>query len=376
MSELINPFMHFQIIKDDYRQESKVEHKLSDIILLTICGVLSGHDGWDGIIDFGHARLDFLKRYGHFEAGIPSADTLSRVMGMINPVALQRSFIAWMKDCHTLTDGEVIAIDGKTLRGSYDRSKGKGTIHMVNAFATANRMSIGQLKVDSKSNEITAIPKLLDLLDVKGCLITIDAMGCQKKIAQKILDKEADYLLAVKGNQGMLEQAFDDYFRMDMLQDFDGSSYSTQEKSHGRIETRVALVNRDLSVLGDIEHEWPGLKSMGIVASIRQESAVATEQDVSIRYYICSKELEAQTLLEATRSHWGVEVMHWSLDTAFCEDNSRIRADDRAEAFARIRQICLNLLKSETTFKGGIKRKRMNCAMDEKYLSKVLESLT
>nr|BCN21727.1 putative transposase [Vibrio cholerae] len=296
--------MHFQIIKG-YRQESKVEHKLSDIILLTICGVLSGHDGWDGIIDFGNARLDFLKRYGHFEAGIPSADTLSRVMDMINPVALQRSFIVWMKDCHTLTDGEVIAIDGKTLRGSYDRSKGKGTIHMVNAFATANGMSIGQLKVDSKSNEITAIPKLLDLLDVKGCLITIDAMGCQKKIAQKILDKEADYLLAVKGNQGMLEQAFDDYFRMDMLQDFDGSSYSTQEKSHGRIEMRVALVNRDLSFLGDIEHEWPELKSMGIVASIRQESAVATEQDVSIRYYICSKELEAQTLLEATRSHWG-----------------------------------------------------------------------
>ncbi|WP_172564908.1 ISAs1 family transposase [Vibrio navarrensis] len=375
MSELINPFMHFQIIKD-YRQESKAEHKLSDIILLTICGVLSGHDSWDGIIDFGHARLGFLKRYGHFEAGIPSADTLSRVMGMINPVALQRSFIAWMKDCHTLTDGEVIAIDGKTLRGSYDRSKGKGTIHMVNAFATANGTSIGQQKVDSKSNEITAIPKLLDLLDVKGCLITIDAMGCQKKIAQKILDKEADYLLAVKGNQGMLEQAFDNYFRMDMLQDFDSSAYSTQEKSHGRIETRVALVNRDLSVLGDIEHEWPELKSMGIVASIRQESAVATEQDVRIRYYICSKELEAQTLLEATRSHWCVEVMHWSLDTAFCEDNSRIRADDRAEAFARIRQMCLNLLKSETTFKGGIKRKRMNCAMDEKYLSKVLESLT
>lgn len=207
-------------------------------------------------------------------------------------------------------------------------------------------------------------------------MITIDAMGCQKKIAQKIRDKEADYLLAVKGNQGMLEQAFDNYFRMDMLQDFDGSSYSTQEKSHGRIETRVALVNRDLSVLGDIEHEWPGLKSMGIVASIQQESAVATEQDVSIRYYICSKELEAQTLLEATGSHWGVEVMHWSLDTAFCEDNSCIRADDRAEAFAKLRQICLNLLKSETTFKGGIKRKRMNYAMDEKYLSKVLESLT
>ncbi len=191
---------------------------------------------------------------------------------------------------------------------------------MVNAFATANGMSIGQQKVDSKSNEITAIPKLLDLLDVKGCLVIIDAMGCQKKIAQKSsIDKEADYLLAVKGNQGMLEQAFNDYFRMDMLQDFDGSSYSTQEKSHGRIETRVALVNQDLSVLGDIEHEWPELKSKGIVASIRQESAVGAEQDVSIRYYICSKELEAKTLLEATRSDWGVDVMHWSLDTAFCE---------------------------------------------------------
>ncbi|GAA5790319.1 hypothetical protein NGY2020031_27640 [Vibrio cholerae] len=217
---------------------------------------------------------------------------------MINPVGLQRSFIAWMKDYHTLSDGEVIAIDGKTLRGSYDRSKGKGTIHMVNAFATANGMSIGQLKVDSKSNEITAIPKLLELLDLKGCLITIDAMGCQKKITQKIRDKEADYLLAVKGNQGMLEQAFDDYFRMDMLQDFDGSSYSTQEKSHGRIETRAALVNRDLSVLGDIEHEWPGLKSMGIVASIRQESAVATEQDVSIRYSYALKNWKLKRYLK------------------------------------------------------------------------------
>ncbi len=313
MSELTNPFMHFQIIKD-YRQESKVEHKLSDLILLTICGVFSGHDGWDGIIDFGNARLDFLKRYGHFEAGIPSADTLSRVMGMINPAALQRSFIAQMKDCHTLTDGEVIAIDGKTLRGSYDRSKGKGTIHMVNAFATVNGMSIGQQKVDSKSNEITAIPKLLDLLEVKGFLVTIDAMGCQKKIAQKILDKEADYLLAVKGNQGMLEQAFDDYFRMNMLQDFDGRSYSTQEKSHGRI------------VCGD-----------------------RARCEYSLLYMQKPKRCLKRRVL--IRSHWGVEAMHWSLDTAFCEDNSRIIVDDRAESLARIRQMCLSLLKSETTSK-------------------------
>jgi predicted transposase YbfD/YdcC len=369
-----NPFQHFLDITD-YRQEGKVKHKLSDIILLTICAVISGQDGWDGIEDFGHARIDFLKRYGEFLLGVPGADTISRVMGQISPKALQESFIAWMQSCHTLTEGEVIAIDGKTARGSYNKAKAKGAIHMVNAFATRNGMSIGQVKVNAKSNEITAIPELLELLDVKGCLITIDAMGCQKKVAQKIVSKGADYLLAVKGNQGKLEAKFDEYFDVNMLQSFDGDSYSTQEKSHGRKETRLALVNNDLSVLGDLEYEWPELKTMGIVSSFRVDKDIGTEKSFSVRYYISSKVLDAETLLNSTRSHWGVEVMHWSLDTALKEDASRIRVDDRAEAFARIRQMALNLLKSETSFKGGVQRKRVRAAMNETYLSKVLEAL-
>tara|TARA_B110000008_G_scaffold175852_1_gene175433 strand:- start:76 stop:678 length:603 start_codon:yes stop_codon:yes gene_type:complete len=200
-------------------------------------------------------------------------------------------------------------------------------------------------------------------------------MGCQKKVAQKIVSKGADYLLAVKGNQGKLEAKFDEYFDVNMLQSFDGDSYSTQEKSHGRKETRLALVNNDLSVLGDLEYEWPELKTMGIVSSFRVDKDIGTEKSFSVRYYISSKVLDAETLLNSTRSHWGVEVMHWSLDTALKEDASRIRVDDRAEAFARIRQMALNLLKSETSFKGGIQRKRMRAAMNETYLSKVLEAL-
>ena len=200
-------------------------------------------------------------------------------------------------------------------------------------------------------------------------------MGCQKKIAQKILDKDADYLLAVKGNQGRLKQAFDNYFDMSMLQKHDGDSYSTQEKSRGRQETRLALTIKDLSVLVDVELEWPGLKSMGIMVSIRQEDSVAKESEVAVKYYISSKDLSAKELLNATRSHWLVESMHWSLDTTFGEDASRKRAEESAENFARIRQACLNMLKSETTLKASVKHKRAMCAMDSEYLLKVLASL-
>lgn len=235
-------------------------------------------------------------------------------MGMISPKSLQEAFIKWMKACHELTAGEVIAIDGKTVRGSYNKARDQQAIHMVNAFATANGVCLGQSKVNDKTNEITEIPKLLELLDIAGCLITIDAMGCQRKIAQKIVDKSADYLLAVKGNQGSLEKAFDDYYRPSMLVSFDGDSYASQDKSHGRLETRCALVNTNLSVLGDLAYEWPELTSMGIMVNVRQESEHAQEQEVSVRYYISSKKLTAEELHNATKSHWLVESMHWQLD--------------------------------------------------------------
>ncbi|MDW2312746.1 ISAs1 family transposase [Vibrio sp. 1075] len=375
MTTITNPFMHFEVIKD-YRQAAKVEHKLSDIILLTICGVLSGFDTWEGICDFGESRSDFLNSLGNFDNGIPSSDTIARVMGMVSPSAMQRAFINWMKDCHEITEGEVIAIDGKTVRGSYNKSEERSAIHMVNAFATAQGLCLGQSKVDCKTNEITEIPELLELLNISGCLVTIDAMGCQKKIAQKIVDKNADYLLAVKGNQGSLEKAIGEFYRPSMLQEFaEGDSYASQEKGHGREETRCALVTNELSFLGDIEHEWPALKSVGIMVNMRKTEEHATEQDMSVRFYISSKKLSAKELHDATRSHWGVESMHWQLDVTFREDACRIRVDDRAEAFSRIRQACLNLLKQETSFKGGIQRKRMKCAMDVNYLSKVLRAL-
>jgi len=366
--------MHFNVIKD-YRQSGKVNHELSDIILLTICGVLSGHDTWEGISDFGETRLDFLSTYGDFADGIPSADTIARVMGMISTKALQKAFIDWMRDCHDLTEGQVIAVDGKTVRGSYNKSRGQSAIHMVNVFATANGVCLAQSKVNEKTNEITEIPKLLEMLDIAGCLITIDAMGCQKKIAQKIVDKSADYLLAVKGNQGKLHRAFKDFYDPKMLPSFDGDSHLSHDKSHGRLETRCALINKDLSVLGDLEFDWPALKTMGIMVNIRQENEHATEVDVSLRFYISSKDLSAKELLDSTRAHWLVESMHWQLDVGFREDACRVRVDDRAEAFSRIRQVCLNLLKQEKEFKGGIIRKRMKCAMDTSYLSKVLGSL-
>ena len=370
-----HPFTHFNIIPD-YRQAGKVTHKLTDIILLTICSVLSGMDDWDEISDYGEQRIDFLKKIGDFDEGIPSASTIARTMRMINPTKLQKCFIQWMNACVELTDGEVIAIDGKTVRGSYDKASDKKAIHMVNAFATANGVTLGQEKVYKKSNEITAIPKLLDLLEIKGCLVTIDAMGCQKAIAKKILDKEADYLLAVKGNQGRLATAFDEYFDLGLLNKDDVETYSTEEKSRGRNETRVAFVNHDLSVLGDISDDWPALKSMGFVVSINTPKEIAEESDIHVRYYISSKELNAKELLTASRSHWLVESMHWQLDCSFNEDDSRKRAEESAENFSRIRQICLNLLKSETSFKASIKRKRKMCLMDESYIWTVLGTLS
>ncbi|OOE33498.1 ISAs1 family transposase [Salinivibrio kushneri] len=375
MTEDKSPFMHFVSIRD-IRQEGKVENMLSDIILITICAVLSGHDTWKGIIDYGRKQRDFLLRFGFSGKTSPSADTIERVMGTMSTKALQNAFIEWMKSCHELIDGEVIAIDGKTLKGSYNRATDQAAIHMVNAFATANVVCHGQSKVDSKTNEITAIPKLLEFLDISGCLITIDAMGCQRKIAQKIIDKNADYLLAVKGNQGRLDEAFDNYYRPSMLQHFDGDSYSSQEKSHGRLETRCALINTDLSVLGDLAYDWPELKRMGIMVSVRQEGKHAEESDISVRYYISSKALTAKELHDATRSHWLIESMHWKLDVGLKEDTCLIRVDDRAEVFARIRQMVLNLLKQEKSFKAGIQRQRMMCAMDQEYLATVLGSLS
>jgi predicted transposase YbfD/YdcC len=362
---------HISVISDP-RQAWKVEHTLSDIIFLTIAAVIAGAEGWEDIQDFGEDNLEWLQKYGDFENGVPVHDTIARVMNLISAKQLQKSFAAWMKDCHEVTEGDVVAIDGKTIRGTYDKNKRCGAIHMVSAFSSANQVVLGQVKTAEKSNEITAIPELLKLLDIRGCLVSIDAMGCQKGIAQQIVDKGADYLLAVKGNQKKLEDAMGKVFNSSMLNSYEGDKYSIQEKGHGRTETRLALVSHDPSQLGDVELDWPELKTLGVVVSVRQEGDKPAET-MTIRHYISSAELDAKELLEKSRAHWSIEVqMHWRLDVGMNEDSCRIQREQAGENLAVFRHIALNLLIEDKTFKAGIKRKQKKANRSNAYLSQVL----
>ncbi len=364
---------HISIIRD-YRQPWKISHTLSDILFLTIVAVIGGAEGWDEIADFGEDHLDWLRLYGDFESGIPSQHTIARVMSTISGKQLQKLFIQWMKDCHTLTEGSVVAIDGKSLRGTYDKSKRDCLVHMVSAFSAQNQVVLGQVKTSEKSNEITAIPELLQLLELKGCLVTLDAMGCQRKIAQTILDKEADYLLAVKGNQGKLAEAFDAWYTPTMWNGKDVDACSTQEKGHGRLETRLCVASDDVTPLGDLAFEWPALKTIGIVATLREENGIPPNaEDIELRYYISSAKLTAPELLAATRAHWSIEnQLHWRLDIGMREDECQIIRGAGAENLAVCRHIAMNLLTTETSFKAGIKRKQKRAGRNNEYLSQIL----
>lgn len=362
-------------ILPDHRQPWKIRHKLSDILLLTICGVIAGADGWDEIEDFGNERLDWLRQYGDFipdEA--PSADTLARVVSRINAEKFQKCFCEWMKACHKASHGDIIAIDGKTARGLYDKSRKNAPIHMVSAFAAANKVVLGQVKTDAKSNEITAIPTLLDLLEIKGCLVTIDAMGCQRKIAKKIVDKGGDYLLAVKGNQGTLQKAFEDHFPIHKLQNWQGDSYTTSEKSHGRTETRMHIVSDVFDEFVNFSFDWEKLTTIGVAISFRSVGDDAPDlESVSVRYYISSAQLSAEKFATGVRDHWSVEnSLHYRLDVAMGEDDSRVRMGDAPEILASFRRLAINML-SNSNAKGGIKRKMKRAAMSTRYLAEVLE---
>lgn len=364
--------MHHLSIVPDFRQAWKVQYQLSDILFLTVCAVICGAEEWDEIEDFGHAKLDFLRQYGDFEAGPPSHDTLARVMALVNAEQLQTAFAECMKSCHDVTDGAVVAIDGKTLRGSYCRGKGKGAIHMVSAFSAANGVVLGQVKTAEKSNEIKAIPELLKLLNLQGCLVTIDAMGCQKKFATSILQKGADYLLSVKDNQPKLVDAFETAFPMPRVVNFEGDAYVTVEKSRGRQETRYHIVSEFTPEFQELSYEWPRLKKVGVVMPFRQEEGQVPAVP-TIRYYISSADLSAKKLAEVARQHWFVEnKLHWSLDVALREDACKIHRGQAAENLARVRHIALNYLKGEKSFKGGIQRKQKKAALDERYLATVL----
>ena len=356
---------------DDHRHHNRL-HKLIDVIIIAICAVIAGADTYEQIENFGKKRKKWLSKFLELPYGIPSHDTFGRIFEKMNPKEFQDCFKLWIESVTDQTKGQVIAIDGKTLRRSHDKSDDKKAIHMVSAWASANQVVLGQLKTEDKSNEITAIPRLLRLLDISGCIITIDAMGTQKKITETIIKGGGDYVLALKENHKTLYKDVTLFFKeMESmeLEDFKFDKDETVNGGHGRIETRKHLMSSDISWLQDKEN-WPGLKSIGMVESIREIKGECSHEK---RYYISSLECDAKKFGSAVRSHWGIEnSLHWVLDIAFREDESRIRKGSAPENFAAIRHIALNLLRNNKTFKGSVKTKRLNAAMDINYLEEVM----
>ena len=362
---------HFDALVDPRIERTKL-HLLRDIVMLTICAVICGADGPSDVEQYGHEKYEWLKTFLDLPNGIPSHDTIGRVLARIEPAHFQACFLRWMQAICHLSSGEVVPIDGKTLRHSYDTELDQPAIHMVSAWATTNRMVLGQLNVAEKSNEITAIPELIDALDLTDCVVTIDAIGCQKEIAKRIIEKEADYVLALKGNQGHLYDDVIQVFDTLLKQNTTPSSldyYETVDTGHGRTEVRRYWTTSSLDTLRTKE-QWQGLQTIGLVESERSlNGEMTTEQ----RYYILSLANNARIFGTSVRAHWGIEnLVHWVLDVAFREDMSRIRMDHGPENFALIRHIALNLLRQETSFKGSIKTKRLKAGWNNTYLAKVL----
>jgi predicted transposase YbfD/YdcC len=368
---------HFANLEDPRIDRTK-RHSLLDILVIAICAVICGADDWEEVQLFGEAKENWFKSFLELPNGIPSHDTFWRVFARLNPQQFQESFVKWISAVAEVTRGQVIAIDGKTLRRSHDRALGRGAIDMVSAWAAENHLVLGQVKVDDKSNEITAIPELLQVLEISGCIVTIDALGCQKEIAAAILDQEADYVLALKENHGRLYEdlvkLFDD-LQASAFTAYPYSQAQTVNKNHGRLETRTCWVIADQAVLLQLRDapEWKGLQVVVKVHARRQVGAEVSEKD---RYFIASLVAQASEMLGVVRSHWRIEnELHWVLDIAFREDESRIRKDHGPENFAVLRHIAVNLVKQEKTQKASIKGKRLKAGWDEDYLLKILSGL-
>lgn len=361
---------HFKGLSDPRHHNKK--HKLIDIMTIAICASICGADTFKQIEDFGKAKLKWLQRFLELPFGVPSHDTFGRVFALIDPKEFQRCFIDWVQMVQEIIGRQTIAVDGKALRRSFDTGSDKKAIHMVSAWASENGFVMGQVKTDEKSNEITAIPQLLRMLELSGCIVTIDAMGCQKKIAESIIKKEADYLFSLKGNHGDLHDDVKVFFNGCLKDGFKGINYDyyeTVDGNHGRIETRKFWTVSDIDWLYG-KRLWQGLKTIGMVESERQ---IGDNVSKECRFFISSLENDAKIFARAVRNHWGIENgLHWTLDIAFREDESRIRKDNAPENFAVLRHIALNLLKTEKTFKGSIKTKRLMAGWETSYLEKVI----
>jgi predicted transposase YbfD/YdcC len=361
---------HFAELTDPRRRE--VTYPLVNIVVITLCAVICGADDFVAIAKFGRTKRDWFAKFLDLSAGIPSHDRFNAVLAMIKPAEFEKCLLSWITALHQITGGQIVAIDGKTLRRSFDTASSKSAIHMVSAWATANQISLGQVVVDAKSNEITAIPRLLEMLEISGALVTIDAMGCQTEIAKQIVEQQADYCLAVKGNQPTLHDGVVDFFHDHLEDDFARTRsrrYHTEEKGHGREEVRDYIICPVPKDLPD-RARWPGLKAIGIAMNNTQRDG---KDCYDARYYILSKYISAKRFAEGSRSHWGIEnSLHWQLDVTFREDECRIRKGNADANFSILRRTALSLLKQETTAKVGIKNKRLTAGWDETYLEKVL----
>ncbi|MCF6345206.1 MAG: ISAs1 family transposase [Thiomicrorhabdus sp.] len=357
---------HFSSIKDPRINRQK-KHALSDIFFITLSAVICGADNWVAIEAFGNAKKGWFSDQLDLTNGIPSHDTFGDVFAIIDIEQFSECFSSWVTDLAQLTEGEVIAIDGKCLRRSIDKASKKAAIHMVSAWAQGNSLVLGQVKVDDKSNEITAIPKLLSRLDIAGAVVTIDAMGCQKKIAQQIINQKGDYVLSLKGNQGNLHDDVVTYFTSDLTPE---PALQTVDGGHGRIETRTIRVSGDIDWLKE-RHTWPGLESIIAVTATRESGQKVSEET---RYFLSSVNADNPSKLEhAVRAHWAIEnSLHWVLDVAFDEDSNRTRKGHSAANLAVIRHIALNLIKREKTSKVGVKIKRLKAGWDNDYLLRVI----
>jgi len=364
---------HFATLTDPRIDHTK-RHQLLDLLTIALCAIISGADEWVAMEEYGNAKREWFDTFLILPNGIPSHDTFGRVFAALDPDQFQHCFLDWVRATVSVTDGAVIACDGKTVRRSHDREAGKAAVHMVSAWASANRLVLGQQAVDEKSNEITALPALLKLLMLKGCIVTIDAMGCQTAIAQTIIDREAEYVLALKENQETLYHEVVHLFadaHATAFADYDHDAAETVDGGHGRVEIRRYWTISDLVTLAhlDPDNEWAGLRGIGMVEAERRTKRKVTHER---RYYLTSL-TDAATFGRAVRAHWGIENgLHWVLDIAFREDESRARAGASAANLVVLRHIALNLLKQEQTAKVGIKNKRLKAAWDERYLLKVI----
>lgn len=363
---------HFETVADPRRQAG-LRYPLSEVLFIAICSIIAGADDWVAIERFGKAKIRWFKQYLPLKHGIPSHDTFGAVFEVIDPEQFADAFIGWMKMISVVSG--VIALDGKTVRHSFDKSLKKSAIHMVSAWSAVNRLVLGQVKVDSKSNEITAIPKLLKLLEIKGCLITIDAMGCQAAIAEQIIDQGGDYLLAVKGNQKHLYEDIQHLFKHAVANNFLTEGFDedrTVDKGHGRLEIRhcQVITHPDWLEYLRSHDQWKHLKC---VVKIQSNRRVKGKRKPECRYYICSRIASAEDLLAAARSHWGVENnVHWVLDVTFDEDGSRVRKGHAQQNLATMRRIALNMLNQDTTRKDSLKGKRQLAGWDETYLEQLV----